>query len=138
MDRHELHDLEPARLGRELEHDLVADALPHERAANEGAHAHMPLLELDGVAEHEAVRLVRLGLLVLDDDTGSEAYLVGRDLIHVDLGELAQALAELPEPCLHELLAFERGLVLAVLTEVTELHRLPDLGREDDVELVLQ
>ena len=42
------------------------------------------------------------------------------------------------EPRLHELLALERSLVFAVLAQVAQLDRLPDLGGQRDVELVLE
>jgi hypothetical protein len=45
---------------------------------------------------------------------------------------------QLAEARLHELLALEGRLVFAVLAQVAELHGLPDLVRQDDVELVLE
>ena len=61
-----------------------------------------------------------------------------RDLGDVDGRQLAQALTELPETGLHELLALERGLVLAVLAKVAHLDRFPDLIGQGDVELELE
>jgi hypothetical protein len=46
-----------------------------------------------------------------------------RDLGDVDGRQLAEPLAQLTETSLHELLALERGLVLAVLAKVAHLDR---------------
>src|SRR6185503_19127399 len=68
----------------------------------------------------------------------AEPHAVVRDLRRIDRRELAQAHAKLAEPSLHELLALQRGLVLAVLAQVAELHGFPDLLRKRDVQLVLE
>jgi len=44
----------------------------------------------------------------------------------------------LAEARLHELLAFEGGLVLTVLAQVTQLDGFADLLRKSDVQLVLE
>ena len=137
MNRRELHELQVARHGRQLEDDVIPYALPDERAADERAHAHVALLELDRIPEHETEGLRGLRLLIFDHDSRSETNLVGGNLGQVDLRQLTQALTELAESRLHELLALEGGLVLAVLAQVAELDRLPNLGRKDDVKLVL-
>src|SRR5919199_1369183 len=72
-------------------------------------------------------RSARPGPLVLHRDARTKAHAVGRDLRNVDRRELAQPLAEVAEPRLHELLALERGLVLAVLAQVSVLDGFPDL-----------
>jgi hypothetical protein len=49
-----------------------------------------------------------------------------------------QPLSQLAEPRLDELLPLQRGFVFAVLAQVAELDRFADLGRQRDVELVLE
>jgi hypothetical protein len=56
----------------------------------------------------------------------------------VDVGELGHALRELPEPGLHELLALQSRLVLAVFLEITEFHSFADFGGQRDVQLELE
>ena len=138
MDRRQLDDLELTRGGGEAEGDDVAHLLVEEGAPDRRRHADVAVLELDRVAEDELVDLGGPRLLVLDDDARAEADPVGRDLAQVDLGELGEPLPELPEARLDELLPLERRLVLAVLAQVAQLHRFPDLVRQRDGELVLQ
>src|SRR5688572_8188642 len=95
VDRPEVDDLEPARHCGELEDDLVADGLSEQRAPDRGSHAHMPVLEVDRVAEDEIVDLGRAGLLVLDHHARSQADAIVGDLCDVDLRELAESLTEL-------------------------------------------
>ena len=45
---------------------------------------------------------------------------------------------QLPQPGLHELLALQGGLVLGVLPQVAQLHRLGDRLEEQDVEFVAE
>src|SRR5690349_10043952 len=137
MDGHQLDDPKATCHRRELEDDVVPHPLPDEGAANRRAHADVAFLELHRVTEDETVGLGRLRLLVLDDDARPEADLVGGDLREVDLRELAQSLPKLSEASLNELLTLQGGLVLAVLAQVAELHRLPDLAWKDDVQLML-
>src|SRR4029453_16924470 len=111
MNGRELDDPEATSDRWKLERVVVSDALADERSPDGRPHAHVAFFKLDGVAKHEAVRLVRFRLLILDDDTRSEPNLVGRDLRDVDLRQLAQALAELSQAGLNELLALEGGLV---------------------------
>src|SRR6185369_9959217 len=101
-------------------------------------HGDVPLLEVHGVAEDEVVGLLQAGLLVAHVDGRTEADLVVRDLRDVDGRQLAQALTELPETGLDELLPLESSLVLAVLAQVAHLDRFPDLIGKRDVELELE
>src|SRR5262249_34294342 len=71
-------------------------------------------------------------------DLRSKADAVGGDLRRVDRRELAQTLAQVAEARLNELLAFERGLVFAVLAKIAELDRFANFLWQRDVELVLQ
>ena len=75
---------------------------------------------------------------VLHDHARAESDLVVRDLRDIDLRELAQPLAQLPQARLHELLALQRGLVLAVLAKVTHLDRFADLVGERDIQFELK
>src|SRR5918999_749423 len=118
VDRPELDDLELPHAGGELQMGDLADGLVKERAADRGSHRDVPLLELDGVAEDEMVRLARACTLILDDDARTEADAVRRDLRDVDRRQLAEPLPEMAESRLDELLPLERGLVLAVFTQV--------------------
>src|SRR5688500_17060115 len=134
----QIGDVELPRHGRQLEQDDGTDTLADERAANGRGHADVAFLELDRIAEDQMEGLGCLRLLILHDDPGAEPHSVERDLGHVDRRELAQALVELTEASLDELLALERGLVLAVLTQVAHLDRPTNLVGERDVELVLE
>src|ERR1700730_2300535 len=89
----ELDDLEAARRCRKLEHDCLTDASSHECLPDRRRHAHVPLLELHRVAEYQAVALTLARLLVLHHYLRAQSDLVGWNLGHVDLRELAQALA---------------------------------------------
>ena len=75
-------------------------------------------------------------LLIFDDDFGAQPDLVGWNLGDIYLRQLAQPLPQLAEPRLNELLPLERSLVLAVLAQITKLHRLSDFLRQHDVQLV--
>ena len=55
----------------------------------------------------------------------------------VRLGEMAPLGLPRYGSRLHELLALDGSLVLAILAQVAELHCLPNLARKDDVQLVL-
>ncbi len=61
-----------------------------------------------------------------------------RDAREVDGGDFAEALPEVADARLHELLAGERGVVLGVLPEVAELFGALDLARQVDAQLGLQ
>ena len=135
MDRDELHDLQVALPGRQLEQHEFSELLAEERTADRRRHGHLPFVEVLGVAEDEVVVLLRLRRLVLDGDLGAHADRIGRDLRLVDGRELGEALREVTEARLHELLALKGGLVLRVLTEVAEFDGLPDLVGERDVQL---
>ena len=118
---------------------MMSSPTPLPRArADRRRHRHVAFLELDRVAEHEDVGLRSLVFWSSTTTLSSRVRPVGRDLRRIDLRELAQALAELTESRLNELLPLERGLVLAVLAQVAELHRLPNFLRKRDVQLVLQ
>jgi hypothetical protein len=56
----------------------------------------------------------------------------------VDARKLAQPLTKLAEARLDELLALERGLVLAVLAQIAKLDGFADLIRENNVQFVLE
>ena len=98
----------------------------------------MPFLEFDRISEHQAEALALARLFVLHYDLRSQSDLVGGDLGDVDLRELAEALAQLPQPRLHELLPLERSLVLAVLAQIAELDGSADFLRQSDAQLVLE
>src|SRR3954463_13224891 len=114
VDRLELGDLQLARERGKLEVRDLPDRLAEQRAADGRGHRDVPLLEVHGVAEDEVVSLLEAGLLVAHVNGRAEANLVMRDLRDVDGGQLAQALPELSQAGLHELLTLERSLVLAV------------------------
>ena len=64
--------------------------------------------------------------------TRSRAHAIGRGFGVGELTELIQPLVQLAQPGLHELLPLERGFVLGVFPQVTQLHRLSDgLGQQD-------
>src|SRR6185369_12078504 len=138
VDRLELGHLQLPRERGKLEVRDLADRLAEQCAANGRRHRDVPLLEVHGVAEDEVVGLLQSGLLVAHVDGRAEPDLVVRDLGDVDGRQLAQALPELAEAGLHELLTLERSLVLAVLAQVAHLDRFPDLVGERDVELELE
>jgi hypothetical protein len=54
------------------------------------------------------------------------------------LRELAEALPQLSEASLNELLAFEGSLVFAVLAKVAKLDGFSNLIRENDVQLMME
>jgi hypothetical protein len=121
-----------------LENGRVTDSLADERETDWRRHAHVTFLELDGVTEHETESLAGSGLFIFDRHFRPEPHFIGRYLADVDGRQLAQPLAQLAEPGLHELLPLERGLVFAVLTEIAVFDRSPDLSGKRDVQLMLQ
>src|SRR5438105_3636728 len=138
VDRFELDDLEPTSHRRKLQHDGLSYASSDQRPTNWRRHADVIFLELDRVSEDEAVALTLTGLFVLHDDLGTKSDFVGRNLRNVDLRQLAETLAQLTQARLHELLALEGSFVFAVLAQIAELYRLPNLLRQRDVQLVLK
>ena len=81
-----------------------------------------------GQDHHVGVGVV--GLEVQHRHLGAEADPVARSLGVGELAQLAEPLMQLAQPGLDELLPLERGLVLGVLPQVTQLDRLGDgLGR---------
>jgi len=135
--RTELDDAELAHHRRQPEVGHLADGLAEQRPADGRRHRDVSLLELDRVAEDQIVSLAAAGFLILEHDLRSQTHAVRRDLRRIDRRKLAQALAQMPEARLHELLALERGLVFTVLTEVAELDGFANFLRQRDVELVL-
>ena len=63
----------------------------------------MAFLELNRIAEDEAVALLLARRLVLDDNLRAQAHLVGRNLADVDARQLTEPLAQLAEAGLDEL-----------------------------------
>src|ERR1700694_1569693 len=100
----ELDNLEAARHRRELEHDGLTNASTDQWLPDRRGHADVALLELDRVSENEAAALALAGLFILHHDLRSHSDFVGRNLGDVDLRQLAEALAQLAQPRLHELL----------------------------------
>ena len=56
----------------------------------------------------------------------------------VNVGQLAEPDGQLAQARLHEALALERRLVLAVLLQVAMFDGFPDLAGENDVQLMLK
>ena len=98
----------------------------------------MAVLQFSCIAEHQLVRFARIGRVIGDDNARSQPDFVGRNLRDVDVRQLGDALRELSETCLHELLPFQRLLVLAVLLQVAKFDGLPDFVWQSDFELVLK
>src|SRR6185312_11260501 len=138
MNREDLDDAELPRRRGKLEQRHVAHSPVHQRTSDGRRHGDVPIFEVHRVAEDQVVDLGGARLHVLHRDARAQSHLVRRNLRHVNLRQLAQALAQLPQPRLNELLPLQRGLVFAVLAQVSELHGAPDFGGERDIEFVLQ
>ena len=136
VNRSELHDRKATNTLGEFENSGITDTLALQREPDRRCHCHVSFAQLTRVAEHQLVRLSLFGGLILHDDTRAETRLVGRNLRDVDIGKFGDALRELTQSRLHELLTFEGRLVLAVLLEITELHRFPNFEWERDIQLV--
>ena len=138
VDGFELDDLEATRHSGELEHHGLTNASSDQCLPDRRRHTHMSFLELDRISKHQAEALALARLLVLHNDLRSQSDLVGGNLGDVDLRQLAEALAQLAQPRLYELLPLERSLVLAVLAEIAQLDRLSNLLGKGDVQLILK
>lgn len=138
VNREQLDDPQPASARGQFEQGYFAHCLADQCTTDGGRHRDMPLVEILRISENEVIGLGDLCILTNHDYSRAEPNLVGRDLAHVHGRQLAQPLAKLAEPRLDELLPLERGLVFAVLSQVSELHGFADLVGKDDVKLVLE
>ena len=132
MHRHQLRDPEPAGGGGQAEADLVAHLAVGEGAAQRRGERDVAGVDVHHLGQHDDVGVGLVGLEVEHGDRGAEPDAIGRRLVIGELAQLVQALVQLAQPRLDELLALEGRLVFGVLPQVTQLDRLGDgLGKED-------
>ena len=89
-------------------------------------------IDVHHLGQHHYIPVGLAGLEVQHRDRGAESDPIGRRLVVGELAQLAQALMQLAEPGLDELLTLEGRLVLGVFPQVTQLDGLGDrLGKKD-------
>jgi membrane-associated phospholipid phosphatase len=138
MDCNQFCNPDLSRPGRETKADLVSDFSILERPPKGRGKRNVTVINVHHFCQHNRIHISLICLEVQDGDARAQAHPISGCLGVGQLSQLVEPLMQLTQPGLHKLLALERRLVLRVLPQVTQRHRLSDSLRKEYVELMAE
>src|SRR5574341_345671 len=134
----DLQNLQLPRPGGKAYRDGLTGLVVQQGPAQWGGYRDVAGVHVHGVRDHQLEGLPLLGLGILHLHPRAQPHPVPGHLGEIDLRQLGQAGPEMAQPGVHELLALQRGVIVAVLAEVALLEGLLERLRQGHVQLVVE
>src|SRR5690606_11558805 len=112
----------------ELDHDLVADALPDERPSERRRNRNRAAVDVGFVGSDDAEGLLLVGVEVRERNRGAEAHAIAAQLARIDDFGSRELVLDVLDARLDQTLPLLRGMVLRVLAEIAVLAGNADLS----------